>query len=120
MVHHLTFPSSEWGESNPLLLGPKPSDLPLAHIPMSPMLGRYAQVFPLPEGALLYATSRFNDDDAIHLRPTAFTVRESNPCFRLVGITGFEPATSRSQSARSTKLSYIPIWILCGVINLRA
>ena len=26
----------------------------------------------------------------------------------LVGMTGFEPATSRSQSGRSTKLSYIP------------
>src|SRR5699024_11330089 len=32
-------------------------------------------------------------------------------CFRqhhAVGTTGFEPATSRSQSARSTKLSYVP------------
>src|SRR4051794_27108899 len=27
---------------------------------------------------------------------------------RLVGVTGFEPATSRSQSGRSTKLSYTP------------
>ena len=31
-----------------------------------------------------------------------------------VGMTGFEPATSRSQSECSTKLSYIPKWVKRG------
>ena len=31
-----------------------------------------------------------------------------NRCERMVGVTGFEPATSWSQTRRSTKLSYTP------------
>jgi hypothetical protein len=33
-----------------------------------------------------------------------------------IGMTGFEPATSRSQSGCSTKLSYIPSFPLCMYI----
>ena len=36
----------------------------------------------------------------------------------MVGMTGFEPATSCSQSKRSTKLSHIPIWWAFKDLNL--
>ena len=40
----------------------------------------------------------------------------------MVGKTGFEPATSRSQTACSTKLSYFPLFFSCGSLlkNLMA
>ena len=42
----------------------------------------------------------------------AALTRDIFPCqsgFSLVGVTGFEPATSWSQTTRSTKLSYTPL-----------
>ena len=39
---------------------------------------------------------------------SSFILNQKN-CDELVGVTGFEPATSWSQTTRSTKLSYTPL-----------
>jgi hypothetical protein len=59
---------------------------------------------------IMTTQSRFKVFARAHVSPTGFFAPENVTVKHLgfIGVTGFEPATSWSQTTRSTKLSYTP------------
>ena len=57
---------------------------------------------------VLEGSSRLASPQRQSKRPSDFSVSAGQRAFRLVGVTGFEPATSSSRTKRATKLRHTP------------